>query len=90
MTFGKTFEFSMTFAKSNAFSVTFSKGNQVKAKSVSFVTFGKTFEFSATFAKSSKFSVFFFILFLLKGKYKKIAIVNTTGIDKAKVTSHNK
>ena len=28
--------------------------------------------------------------FLLKGKYKIIAIVNTQGIDKAKVTSHNK
>ena len=29
-------------------------------------------------------------IFLLKGKYEIIAIVNTTGIDKAKVTSHNK
>ena len=27
---------------------------------------------------------------LLKGKYEIIAIVNTQGIDKAKVTSHNK
>ena len=31
---------------------------------------------------------FYFIL--LKGKYEIIAIVNTTGIDKAIVTSHNK
>ena len=31
---------------------------------------------------------YYFIL--LKGKYEIIAIVNTQGIDKAKVTSHNK
>ena len=30
------------------------------------------------------------IILLLKGKYEIIAIVNTQGIDKAKVTSHNK
>ena len=30
------------------------------------------------------------LFLLLKGKYEIIAIVNTQGIDKAKVTSHNK
>ena len=31
-----------------------------------------------------------YLFYLLKGKYEIIAIVNTQGIDKAKVTSHNK
>ena len=31
-----------------------------------------------------------YFYYLLKGKYEIIAIVNTQGIDKAKVTSHNK
>ena len=35
-----------------------------------------------------KHFVFLLFLFLLKGKYEIIAIVNTQGIDKAKVTSH--